>query len=123
MIRYTLNLVLLSLVMVNTYATAGVEDLGINISSLNSVNSSEAIVLVEPLESKLSDYAYSVGFDVSNISQDQLDAVVGSYDKIPSAIFCEEHEEFEVQLSGNSIWERTKLMKLQNAVGPISTVH
>lgn len=104
---------------------SSVDELGLDLSSLTGNRA--VITKSEPssakTDNKLSNYAYQVGFDVSNMTQQQRDAVAGSYDQMPSAIFCEEHGEFEVQLSGNSIWERTKLMKLQKAIGPISTTH
>lgn len=103
-----------------TSATS-VDDMGFDVSSFKqtgqqiSVKEPKAPTLVQ--ESKLASYVSEVGVDVANLSQVQLDDLIGSYDQLPSAIFCDEHQEFEIQISSTNIWQRTKLMKLRQAIG------
>ena len=114
----------------NADAMGNVEDMGLNLSTLrngtianNTLDDTNNRSRYFEANNQLSNYAYDVGVDVSSLSTAQLDSIAGSYDKIPSAIFCEEHGEFEIQLSGNDLWERTKLMKLQKSLGSNIAAH
>ncbi|MDN2482844.1 hypothetical protein [Vibrio agarivorans] len=118
----TVSLFLLMSAWVNS---ATIDEMGINVSRLTLNNESVKVKSSRSSveDSSLSTYVKSVGVDVSNLTETQLSSLIGSYDQMPSAIFCEEHQEFEIQITGNDIWQRTKMMKLQQKIGPTLQVH
>lgn len=67
--------------------------------------------------SSLTQFAYKVGFDVSKLTTEQRSEIAADFADKPSWSFCDEHQGIEITMSGNSLWERTKLVQLQRRSG------
>ncbi|MBM7036873.1 hypothetical protein [Vibrio ulleungensis] len=95
-------------------------------SEVTALDAYQAIVEpnrpVEHSNSELSDYAYEIGLDVSKLTLGQVAEIESNFKGKPSWAFCDEHQGVEIVMNGSSLWERTKVMKLQR-YADITIVH
>lgn len=123
MMRTVMRL-LVCLIFVSGANAATLDDLANDVSPLHTREASQRPDMSSDVASSpLTQFAYNVGFDVSKLSSEQRSAIAADYGDKPSWSFCDEHMGIEITVSGNNLWERTKLMKLQRKTGGASLTH
>ncbi|OED71439.1 hypothetical protein A143_17720 [Vibrio splendidus ZS-139] len=122
--RITKGFLTCVLLMASTVNASSLEELAGEVNALPSYESQlESMTVVKDIDStELSKFVYNVGLDVSNLSENQVTEIESDFGDKPFWSFCDEHDEVEIVMTGNSLWERTKLMKLQRTTD-ITFIH
>ncbi|MDR9828595.1 hypothetical protein RCJ22_23705, partial [Vibrio sp. FNV 38] len=104
-----------ALLIASAAQASSLEELASEVNALPSYESKlESMTVIMNVDStELSKFASNVGLDVSNLSENQVNEIESDFGDKPFWSFCDEHEEVEIVMTGNSLWERTKILKLQ----------
>ncbi|GEA62115.1 hypothetical protein [Vibrio comitans] len=112
-----------SLIFASAANAASLEALANEVTPLPSYGAkAKSTVIRDSKPDGLSKFAYDVGLDVSRLSDSQLVEIAADFGDKPSWSFCDQHQDVEIVMNANSLWERTKLMKLQRSTN-ITIVH